>query len=118
MLSRHADLLQFIAQKESKCLELRQQLAIQEAELAQLKRTWARIVTRGITSSSGSGSSPPVSGVQTAFSSATGQDDAALFSVNAIKEGVQGVGRLLAQLGDLGVQGLPQETRNTLFSSS
>ena len=67
MLSRHADLLQFIAQKVSKCLELRQQLAIQEAELTQLKRTWARIVTRGITSSSGSGSSPPASGAQIAY---------------------------------------------------
>lgn len=32
---RHADLLHFIAQKESKCLELRYQLAVHEAELLQ-----------------------------------------------------------------------------------
>ena len=45
---RHADLLRFIAQKESKCLELRSQLAAHEAELAQLKRKWERIVSRGM----------------------------------------------------------------------
>ena len=32
---RHAELLHFIAQKESKCLELRSQLQIHEAELLQ-----------------------------------------------------------------------------------
>ena len=32
---RHAELLHFIAQKESKCLELRSQLAVHEAELLQ-----------------------------------------------------------------------------------
>ena len=36
---RHADLLQFIAQKESKCLELRSQLATHEAELLQCGTT-------------------------------------------------------------------------------
>lgn len=46
--SRHADLLQFIAQKESKCLELRSQLAVHESELADLKRKWERIVSRGM----------------------------------------------------------------------
>jgi hypothetical protein len=35
VISRHADLLHFIAQKESKCLELRSQLAMHEAELLQ-----------------------------------------------------------------------------------
>ena len=34
-LCRHGELLQFIAQKESKCLELRTQLAVHEAELLQ-----------------------------------------------------------------------------------
>lgn len=34
-VDRHADLLRFIAQKESKCLELRSQLAIHEAELVE-----------------------------------------------------------------------------------
>ncbi|KAI0746926.1 hypothetical protein C8Q80DRAFT_1178346 [Daedaleopsis nitida] len=48
LLSRHADLLRFIAQKESRCLELRSQLAAHEAELAQLKRKWERIVSRGM----------------------------------------------------------------------
>lgn len=45
---RHADLLQFIAQKESKCLELRTQLAVHENELGQLKKKWERIVSRGM----------------------------------------------------------------------
>ncbi|KAF9486223.1 hypothetical protein BDN70DRAFT_870310 [Pholiota conissans] len=44
---KHADLLHFIAQKESKCLELRSQLAVHEAELLQLKRKWEKIVNRG-----------------------------------------------------------------------
>ena len=35
VLFRHAELLHFIAQKESKCLELRSQLAMHEAELLQ-----------------------------------------------------------------------------------
>ena len=37
MSNRHAELLHFIAQKESKCLELRSQLATHEAELLQCK---------------------------------------------------------------------------------
>jgi hypothetical protein len=44
--NRYADLLQFIAQKESKCLELRSHLAIHESELLELKRKWERIVRR------------------------------------------------------------------------
>ncbi|KAN0086094.1 hypothetical protein V8E55_007228, partial [Tylopilus felleus] len=43
----HADLLHYIAQKERKCLELRDQLVAHERELAELKRKWARIVNRG-----------------------------------------------------------------------
>jgi len=72
--TRHADLLRFIAQKESKCLELRSQLALHEAELAQrayafylrihltlitrymreyihgitVKRKWEQIVNKGL----------------------------------------------------------------------
>ncbi|KAF8271842.1 hypothetical protein EI94DRAFT_1697857 [Lactarius quietus] len=46
LAERHADLLQFIAQKESKCLELRSQLAAHESELNDLKRKWERIVHR------------------------------------------------------------------------
>lgn len=44
---KHAELLHFIAQKESKCLELRSQLAMHEAELLQLKRKWELVVNRG-----------------------------------------------------------------------
>ncbi|PPQ85473.1 hypothetical protein CVT24_008311, partial [Panaeolus cyanescens] len=47
LAEKHADLLHFIAQKESKCLELRSQLQVHEAELLQLKRKWERIVNRG-----------------------------------------------------------------------
>ncbi|KAI0938739.1 hypothetical protein AcV5_000351 [Taiwanofungus camphoratus] len=74
LTERHADLLHFIAQKESKCLELRSQLATHEAELAQLKRKWERIVSRATNGA----------------------------VLEGIKESVQGVGRLLATgLADL-----------------
>jgi len=46
LLTRHADLLQTIAQKESECLEHRSRLAIHESELLDLKRKWERIVNR------------------------------------------------------------------------
>ncbi|KAH9000810.1 hypothetical protein EDB86DRAFT_2902960 [Lactarius hatsudake] len=46
LAEKHVDLLQFIAQKESKCLELRSQLAAHESELTDLKRKWERIVHR------------------------------------------------------------------------
>ncbi|KAI0089517.1 hypothetical protein BDY19DRAFT_108361 [Irpex rosettiformis] len=48
LTEKHADLLQFIAQKEAKCLELRSQLEVHEAELSQLKRKWEKIVSRGM----------------------------------------------------------------------
>ncbi|KAH9835154.1 uncharacterized protein C8Q71DRAFT_709872 [Rhodofomes roseus] len=85
LTEKHADLLQFIAQKESKCLELRSQLAVHEAELAQLKRKWERIVSRGVDRAA---SSAPNSSVASPLS-----------PLDGIKEGVQGVSRLL--LGDL-----------------
>ncbi|KAK7471036.1 hypothetical protein VKT23_002451 [Stygiomarasmius scandens] len=47
LVEKHAELLHFIAQKESKCLELRTQLAAHEAELLELKKKWERIVSRG-----------------------------------------------------------------------
>ncbi|OCH87776.1 hypothetical protein OBBRIDRAFT_132814 [Obba rivulosa] len=81
LTEKHADLLHFIAQKESKCLELRTQLAMHEAELALLKRKWERIVSRGMDraySSAGSSTAPANAAV-----------------LDGIKEGVQGVGRLL-----------------------
>jgi hypothetical protein len=66
LYNRYADLLQFIAQKESKCLELRSQLAIHESELLELKRKWERVVRRefgrGIPSTS-SPASPVTSAV-------------------------------------------------------
>ncbi|CDO73693.1 hypothetical protein BN946_scf185015.g21 [Trametes cinnabarina] len=84
LTEKHADLLRFIAQKESKCLELRSQLAAHEAELAQLKRKWERIVARGMDRAYTQGSS--------GSSHASGSS---LLS-GAVKEGVQGVTRLLA----------------------
>jgi len=52
LAEKHADLLRFIAQKESKCLELRTQLAQHEADLLLLKAKWERIVSKGLPSSS------------------------------------------------------------------
>ena len=64
--NRYADLLQFIAQKESKCLELRSHLAIHESELLELKRKWERIVRREFgrnIPSASNPASPPTSAV-------------------------------------------------------
>ncbi|KAI0938738.1 hypothetical protein AcV5_000351 [Taiwanofungus camphoratus] len=95
LTERHADLLHFIAQKESKCLELRSQLATHEAELAQLKRKWERIVSRGMDrASSVSPSSPDIGSVDSPATNGA--------VLEGIKESVQGVGRLLATgLADL-----------------
>ncbi|KAL1758472.1 hypothetical protein FB107DRAFT_258495, partial [Schizophyllum commune] len=57
LVEKHAELLHFIAQKESKCLELRSQLQIHEAELLQLKRKWERIVAKGANTTSAGPSS-------------------------------------------------------------
>ncbi|KAF4616703.1 hypothetical protein D9613_008804 [Agrocybe pediades] len=121
LAEKHAELLHFIAQKESKCLELRSQLAVHEAELLELKRKWERIVNRGFgkslspgdtnthsTSPNGSlllASSPspsssqshttpnfPLSGVL----SPTATTPGAAVVFEGIKEGVQGVSRLIA----------------------
>ncbi|KAI8985027.1 hypothetical protein BD414DRAFT_490079 [Trametes punicea] len=90
LTEKHADLLRFIAQKESKCLELRSQLAVHEAELAQLKRKWERIVSRGMDRAY-------------AHPSGSSHSSSSLLS-GAVKEGVQGVSRLLvAGLSDLSV---------------
>lgn len=95
---RHAELLHFIAQKEAKCLELRSQLAMHEEELLQLKRKWERIINRGLEREN-----------STTLSSATYPTNpkdipAALMSLTTnptltlegIREGVQGMSRLLA----------------------
>ncbi|KAG9002448.1 hypothetical protein FRB94_003859 [Tulasnella sp. JGI-2019a] len=46
LTEKHADLLRFIASKESKCYELRTQLEQHEAELLVLKKKWERIVSK------------------------------------------------------------------------
>jgi len=80
LAEKHAELLHFIAQKESKCLELRTQLAVHEAELLQLKRKWERIVSRRY-------------GGREDVTSPTSSSSNVL---EGIKEGVQGVSRFLA----------------------
>lgn len=58
-ISRHADLLRFIAQKEAKCLELRSQLSQHEADLKALKAKWTSIVQKAnpnVSASAASGS--------------------------------------------------------------
>ncbi|KAH8116152.1 hypothetical protein DFH11DRAFT_1542917 [Phellopilus nigrolimitatus] len=117
LAERHADLLRFIAQKESKCLELRSQLAAQEAELLVLKRKWERIVSRG-------GPSASVPFTPGTVLDADASPQAAVFS--GIKGGVQGVGRLLAHFGDTSTQvpdsdpghGSNSSVSTTLTSSS
>ena len=89
-VTRHADLLSFIAQKEAKCMELRTQLASQEEELTQLKRKWERIVNRGFDRVYvANGITPP--------QSTSGP------MLEGIKEGVQEVSRMItAGLSDYG----------------
>lgn len=80
---RHADLLRFIAQKESKCLELRTQLAQHEADLLLLKRKWERIVSKGLPSSA-----------RTELQTNVGSD-----MLDGIREGVQNrLGKVFAVL--------------------
>ncbi|VDC07374.1 unnamed protein product [Peniophora sp. CBMAI 1063] len=62
LAEKHAPLLQFIAQKEAKCLELRSQLSAHEQELQVLKQAWERIVRRDfgkVTPSTPAPSAPP-----------------------------------------------------------
>ncbi|KAF7323807.1 hypothetical protein MKEN_00601900 [Mycena kentingensis (nom. inval.)] len=93
LAEKHKDLLEFIAQKEARCLELRTALAIHEGELLQLKRKWERIVSRGFQATSphmtsqstyGDGDNP------------TSPNGGAV--LDGLREGVQGVGRLIAAL--------------------
>ncbi|KZV84707.1 hypothetical protein EXIGLDRAFT_753671 [Exidia glandulosa HHB12029] len=92
LAERHADLLRFIAQKESKCLELRQQLAQHEADLLALKRKWERIVSRGSAGASTSSMPTPPS---------SNRDSMDFLSLSGgLKDGV---GRMLSglALGDM-----------------
>jgi len=80
LAEKHSELLHFIAQKESKCLELRSQLAIHESELLNLKRRWERIISRGF---------------ETSNSDST-QSQSGGAVLEGIREGVQGVSRFIA----------------------
>ncbi|KAF8519462.1 hypothetical protein JB92DRAFT_2004277 [Gautieria morchelliformis] len=100
LAERHADLLRFIAQKESKCLELRTQLAQHEADLLLLKRKWERIVSKGLPSSA-----------RSEIPTNTGSD-----VLGGIREGVQsGLGRVLAVLepSPAGPSSIPQVPPST-----
>ena len=130
---RHAELLQFIAQKESKCLDLRTQLALHEAELLQrelffflhspkftfymltlrftVKRKWERIVSR------------KYAGVDSALDA--GSQTSSSNMLEGLKEGVQGVSRFIAAgLGDFSSSSsqspspLPSQTRHSAQPSS
>ncbi|KAK2459922.1 hypothetical protein APHAL10511_008051 [Amanita phalloides] len=103
LAEKHADLLRFIAQKESKCLELRSQFAVHEAELLQLKHKWERIVSRGFESphsfsspASSTTHSPPTTYTSTSSISPSTPDGAINTVIEGIKEGMQDVSRLLA----------------------
>ena len=87
-VTRHADLLRFIAQKEAKCMELRTKLASQEEELVQLKRKWEKIVNRGFDRVyAANGMTPPQSTSSP--------------MLEGIKEGMQEVSRVITTgLGD------------------
>jgi hypothetical protein len=101
-LSRHSDLLSFIAKRESKCMELREQLAQQETELASLKRKWERIVSRAANNIPGSSSdASPSPGVRSKPLPATSGTEAVSEVVGVIRDGVTGLGRMLA-MGGLG----------------
>ncbi|KAF8601479.1 hypothetical protein BDV93DRAFT_524656 [Ceratobasidium sp. AG-I] len=73
LAEKHKDLLHFIAQKESKCVELRAQLAAHEADLLQLKKKWEKIVAKG--NGARSGTSDSHSGLGLGRLDATGAVD-------------------------------------------
>ncbi|KAG8955415.1 hypothetical protein FRC04_008766 [Tulasnella sp. 424] len=95
LTEKHADLLRFIAAKESKCLELRTQLEQHEAELAVLKKKWERIVSKAKAKerASSSGSSA------TAAGSALQGTHQGTSSGDVVVEALMGVGRYLGGLG-------------------
>ncbi|KAF8056708.1 hypothetical protein FPV67DRAFT_1531120 [Lyophyllum atratum] len=101
LAEKHSELLHFIAQKESKCLELRSQLATHEAELLQLKRKWERIVNRRFLD-------------ETSSLTQGGQSNGAV--LEGIREGVQGVSRFIAaglaigELSPVPASSLPQSS--------
>ncbi|KAL0958323.1 hypothetical protein HGRIS_000468 [Hohenbuehelia grisea] len=94
---KHAELLQFIAQKESICLELRSQLAVHEAELVQLKRKWELIVSRGLDVPFPANIDYLYNSPNSSLRSGTAHPTATSSSIvlEGIKEGMQGVSRLI-----------------------
>nr|GAT55844.1 predicted protein [Mycena chlorophos] len=120
LAEKHKDLLEFIAQKEAKVLELRTQLLAHENELLQLKRKWERIVSRGFTSpqnaSFASTSTSSGGSVETNPTSANGGA-----VLEGLREGVQGVGRLIASFSPAPYSSLDavmSPTRRTHSTSS
>lgn len=91
LIEKHADLLHFIAQKERKCLELREQLAVHENELAELKRKWERIINRTLPMAGG--------GYENLVSTSSTNAVLGSTALDGIKEGVR---RITLGLSDLG----------------
>ncbi|BGP27121.1 hypothetical protein Rt10032_c12g4852 [Rhodotorula toruloides] len=58
LVEQNADLLSFIAKKERKCLDLREELKRHEAELALLKKKWESIVARSLQQQAYASSAP------------------------------------------------------------
>ncbi|KIK60348.1 hypothetical protein GYMLUDRAFT_43647 [Collybiopsis luxurians FD-317 M1] len=130
LVEKHAELLHFIAQKESKCLELRTQLAAHEAELLQLKKKWERIVSRGFEKSqSQSGSLPPHSAPPSdslALSNSTHPPSASIYSaaslsyldgLSAQAQGAGGAAMLEALGGMKGIRESVQQGVGRLFDA-
>ncbi|KAH7910341.1 hypothetical protein BJ138DRAFT_1153113 [Hygrophoropsis aurantiaca] len=130
---KHADLLHFIAQKEAKCLELRSLLTMHEAELAQLKRQWERIINRGFAREQEGNAhgyaaaldlpgSNKVASPSTRVSVGGGTNGQGPAMLDGLKDGVHEVGRLIvAGLSDLSSSPLPASpspngTRTTVSS--
>lgn len=61
LIDQHVDLLTYIAKKERRCLDLREELQKSEDELRKLKRKWEIVVGRSLASpTSTAGASPPI----------------------------------------------------------
>ncbi|KAH9990991.1 hypothetical protein BJV74DRAFT_884971 [Russula compacta] len=97
----HADLLQFIAQKESKCLELRTQLSIHESELHELKRKWERIVRREFGRSVPSTSAPSSPAPSAAVAAAALANVSSTAVLNGLVGGVRALAAATTTTGPL-----------------
>ncbi|TDL24559.1 hypothetical protein BD410DRAFT_786070 [Rickenella mellea] len=117
LVEKHADLLQFIAQKEAKCLDLRSQLATHEAELLAMKRKWERIVSRGVGLDAQSFSSAS-SLSSNDFSMSTAVNPSSKHAQAAVIGGIKEVGRFIAGLSELGSAALPTPLPISTHTSS